>query len=524
MSGGAWLVLILFVVVAFIAAAEAESKKKRREAAFKAGPRSARMDVPGSAKFVTEPKELKRAGLLGGKGIRIGHSPKGSKAKGGKPLRYDGDAMLITVAPVGSGKGTSAIIPNALCLDDRSLLIFDPKGENVACTGHYRKRLGPVYVLNPYRILLEYMKGLKQARFNPMGRLLDPKEGPLRFGPIAEKLAEGIVWRETEGSEAEHFSASARQLIHGLIMAVARHEPAEKKNLVRVAEIVSTGEAWEFCGAVMKKTSDPFIRQKLGRFAAPGAWENKELNSIVSTAVTQVGFLGDAAIADCISGNDFRFHDLREKTCTVYVVLPLDFLEVAGKFFRLIVSSALGDLLQPGRGKRRVLIIMDEFFQYGALSAVENAVGMARGFGVQLWPILQDLSQLEGRYPRTWQTFLSNAGVRMFMTPQDDKTASYISGQCGFTQLVESTPSVSVNDNHRDGFSQTWGKHITRQELFLPHQAREMDAREMLLFVRGVAGPIKAQRRGYFEDGDCRGKYRANPYFKPRGVLSKIFG
>jgi type IV secretory pathway TraG/TraD family ATPase VirD4 len=32
-------------------------------------------------------------------------------------------------------------------------------------------------------------------------------------------------------------------------------------------------------------------------------------------------------------------------------------------------------------------------------------MSMAAGFGVQLWPILQDLSQLSGLYPQTRETF-----------------------------------------------------------------------------------------------------------------------
>jgi type IV secretion system protein VirD4 len=360
------------------------------------------------------------------------------------------------------------------------------------------------------------------ARFNPMSRLLDPKESALRFGPLAGKLANGIVWHETQNSETEHFSASAEQLIHGLIMAVARHSPAHEQTLVRVAEIVSTGQTFEFARQALKITRDPFIRQKLGRFAVPDAENSKELNSINSTAVTQTAFLGDAAIADCISGSDFRFSDLREKICTVYVVLPLDFLEVAGKFFRLIVSSALGDLLQPGRGKKRVLLIMDEFFQYGALSAVENAFGMARGFGVQLWPILQDLSQLEGRYPRTWQTFLSNAGVRTFMAAQDEKTATYMSEQCGKEDIFSQSRNVN-----RDRFGEPQvsdGVGIVSKELLQPHEARELSDREMLLFVRGLS-PIRARRKAYFDDKRAfSGKYRPNPYFKPKGFLKGMFG
>ena len=55
-----------------------------------------------------------------------------------------------------------------------SLAIFDPKAKITCICAHYLKSCGrAVYVLNPYGILLDYMKGLKQATFNPLSSL-DP--------------------------------------------------------------------------------------------------------------------------------------------------------------------------------------------------------------------------------------------------------------------------------------------------------------------------------------------------------------
>src|SRR4051812_39477003 len=73
-------------------------------------------------------------------------------------------------------------------------------------------------------------------------------------------------------------------------------------------------------------------------------------------------------------------------------------------------------------------------------------MGMCAGFGVQLWPILQDLSQLSGLYPQTWETFLSNAAVRMFFGPRDEKTSHYLSNQCGQAERRVISKSISFQD------------------------------------------------------------------------------
>jgi type IV secretion system protein VirD4 len=475
-----------------------------------------------SARWADE-KKLKKAGLFGGKGIRIGYGP-----DSGRLMRWgDADGHACLIAPTGMGKGTNILIPNLLSgLDDTSVVVVDPKGELAAVSGHYRKRLGPVFVLNPYRILLPELKGLKQARFNSMSRL-NPKD-TVNFGPLSAKQADAIVWQDEIGSESKHWSKNARKLIHGLIMALVTDNgtPKERKNLVRVAEIISTGEVYEFCREMMRKTSDPFIRQRLAKFAVdPAKVNNKgELASIVSTADTEVDFLADAAIADSLNASDFQFADLKKRVCTVYIVLPLDYLEIASRYFRLLVSCALSELIDPSaRGNVRTVMLLDEFYQYGALSAVDNAFRMARGARVQLFPVVTGISDLQARYPHTWRSFLGNSAVRIFMSAQDDETARYMSEECGEMEVL--SPSRNVRRDPRTGdvdVSDTTG--TARQELLLRHQARSLPPHRMLVIVRGV-GPVLAKRRAYFEDWALRGKARPNPYFKGGGGwLKSIFG
>jgi hypothetical protein len=73
-------------------------------------------------------------------------------AWGKTPVRYKGDAHLITIAPTGSGKGRSAIIPNLLIYNG-PIIVIDPKCENYAVTAERRKAIGhKVIVLDPFKI------------------------------------------------------------------------------------------------------------------------------------------------------------------------------------------------------------------------------------------------------------------------------------------------------------------------------------------------------------------------------------
>ncbi|SMP82292.1 Type IV secretory system Conjugative DNA transfer [Novosphingobium panipatense] len=45
----------------------------------------------------------------------------------------------------------------------------------------------------------------------------------------------------------------------------------------------------------------------------------------------------------------------------------------------------------PARPERPVLFLLDEFAALGRLEPVERAMGLMAGYGLQLWPILQDI-------------------------------------------------------------------------------------------------------------------------------------
>jgi hypothetical protein len=63
----------------------------------------------------------------------------------------------------------------------------------------------------------------------------------------------------------------------------------------------------------------------------------------------------------------------------------------AAKWFRLIVASALSELMREERGLP-VLALLDEFAQLGHLKAMRDAMGQSAGMGLQVLPVLQSCS------------------------------------------------------------------------------------------------------------------------------------
>jgi type IV secretion system protein VirD4 len=250
------------------------------------------------------------------------------------------------------------------------------------------------------------------------------------------------------------------------------------------------------------------------------------VDGVISTARTQLGFIGNAAVAESLSGSDFRFGDLKRRATTVYICLPLNMLDICDKYFRLILDTALTDLLnegQKGKGKP-ILAIVDEMAQLGPnMKSLENAMGMAAGAaGLQLWCVLQDLSQLKGMFPQTWETFIQNCGVTTWFGARDQTTRDYVSKLSGTTEVISRSHSVSFDHRGEPHISDSMGQ--TARPLLLPHEVGQLRPDEMIAFVEGVrCGPVKAKRKFYFKV--FWSGYRRNPYFRKGGrLLGWLFG
>ncbi len=474
----------------------------------------------GGARF-HENGDLRRAGAFkgGGDALRVGWSPKGNR-----PIYYRGVGHALTVSCARWGKGIFLLIP-ALLSWANSVICVDPKMELCAVTGRYRRRFGRVYVLDPFQMGLDMpdaVRGLRCVGFSPM----DLDVNSPGFHADCDRIASACVWEES--GEGRHFSDAARLLVSGVIAALARHgDPKKDRNLKAVAQTISGGNILEFCREVVSKTKDPYIIQKLGRFAKDEAEKSKEVTDVISTAITQLGFIS-GAIAEHLADPDcLRWNELRAKRgTTVYICVPLNRLDTHGdKYFRLVVESLLASLLNTKSGRRsRILMVIDECAQLGArMKSLENAMGMAAGAcGLQLWLIYQSLSQIIGMWPNTWQNVIQNCGVMMWGRARDNETREQISKLGGITTVTSRSRGVSIDLRTGEPMVNDGVAQHTRP-LIHPHEAGELPPDRMYLFMEKIDGPVKAKLKPYFRCGFSG--YGDNPYFQKRGGLTGwLFG
>jgi type IV secretion system protein VirD4 len=349
----------------------------------------------------------------------------------GKPLFIKTDKHVLIMASTRSGKGVTLIVPHLLRYTG-SAFVLDPKGENAKATLRTRRTLNnKVHVLDPFGIT-----GLPQARFNPLSRFTpDNME--------AESKALAAAMFIAGERERDHWNASGQQLLAAVILYVyvSPDIPARQKDLPMVRKLL-LGSLNETLDAMIELTvGDGLLRDLALSFKATPP---NEFGSIVSTAQRQTEILDNPYMIACLSaagpGEDVDFKAWKAGTMTVYLCLSAPRFPTFNRWLRLVLTSALDemtDTLQPP--KLPVCFMLDELATLGHLAAVENAVGLAAGYGIQLVTVFQDVAQMKDLYKGRWASFIGNAGVRALFNLDDFETAEYWSKFIG-GHLVESRP------------------------------------------------------------------------------------
>jgi type IV secretion system protein VirD4 len=426
-------------------------------------------------------------------------------------LSYPGDAHGFICAPAGEGKGRDLLIPMLLTCR-KSCLVIDIKGQAAAVTARYRQDvLGQeVLLLNPFNILPEYLGRFHHARFD-VTQTLDPDSDT--YAADADNIVEACIVPDPHG--ADHWLYGARGYAAGVLMQIKKWWPEE--NLVSVQNTLCSNDLFAFARDAMpggsrysSRDDHQLIINKLSSLALPGAVENRETLSKLSTAQVQFQFMGNKPIADSLSASSFDFRDMKRRPMTVYLILPARYLATCAKWFRLIVASAVDAFLHEGAPEVPLVAILDEFAAaVQRLSVVEVCMGLGRSY-LQLIPVLQDLSQLEALYPKSWETFLANSGFRIFFGPRDKTTSDYISSMCGDYEVRGITKSMSIRPD--GGVSVGLGYSPQSRRYLMPHECRELPGDEMLAFAQGIPGVIRAGRRSYLKSPEFAGCFDPDPY------------
>ena len=241
---------------------------------------------------------------------------------------------------------------------------------------------------------------------------------------------------------------------------------------------------------------------------------DREAASVLSNAQRHTHFLDSPRIAKCLARSDFAFSDLRHRITSVFLVLPPNRMDAYSRWLRLLVSQALQDIARDAealtattaaqsasqRLSSPTLFLLDEFAALGRLEAVERAMGLMAGYGLQLWPILQDMSQLRDLYGDRANTFIANAGVQQVFGVNDFETAKWLS------QMIGQETAGFQTDSFKPGDGPSFSNNLTGRDLLTPDEIMQLPPERQLLRVKGHATAI-AQKLRYYADPEFAGLF-----------------
>lgn len=391
-----------------------------------------------------------------------------------EPILCTDEGHLITVAPTGSGKGVGCIVP-ALLRYQGPVIVIDPKGENYRVTARRRRELGQkLVVLDPFKIT--------DAPENELGRL-----NPLDFLSLdnaslvedAEMIATTLVAAVGSQHRDPFWPYMGGQLITLMLLYQLKCLSSDKWNLAETRALLSQSpEALKKIGRELADHRDPALSSLAGLVLNPA--ENT-FGGYWSFAQMQTACLKGDQIAEATSSSSFSLQEVLDgDPLSIYLVIPPDKLESHGSLLKVWLTVLMAVITQrKNKPPVSTLFIVDEAAQLGPMPQLRRAITLLRGYGVRVWSFWQDLSQLKGLYPQTWETLLNNCQVQQYFA-QSTRIA------CAQTYEVTGLGS--------------------------PEYLQSLNKNEMVLSVSGDQAVV-AKVPSYLRDPAFKGTFDANPFY-----------
>lgn len=434
----------------------------------------------------------------------------------GKPGLHKGkgdDRHIVTIAGSRAGKSSTVLIPNLLRYPG-SVLVIDPKGELARRTAAERKAMPghEVIVLDPYGV-----SGEVSQSYNPLDEL-DRRSNT--FVDDVALVAETLI--VPGGSEDAFWTDAARNLLRAIILYMADSEFEEtseastidhsEMSLMRMRRILMGAEGQLMPIGDDAKDRDPLEFYLFAKMMMSDAFDGlverygrsfsektvREMGSILSFAREQTAFLDSEPMTAVLRSSALRLRMLKHAKTTIYLCLPAARLGTHFRWLRLIIDLGFVRLEDDHVPELPVLFILEEFAALQHMRSIERAAGFFAGFGVRLWAVLQDLTQLKAHYPKSYETFLGNAGMLQAFGNVDLTTTEYLSKRLGDAQYVHTERGHASSGKIQSG-DLGYQESLRSVPLLAPFEVAQYFSREshrQLLIASGWP-PIYCNRLGW---------------------------
>lgn len=412
--------------------------------------------------------DVERLGMLSNEGFLIGKMGYGS-------LIYTGpyNSHILTVASVGSGKGTGVVIPNLL-KHKGSAVVLDPKGENFIVTAKRRYELGTkVFYFDPWDIIKEYSQnhngsihtvGIK-ATINPLDFIL-PTDPDIM--DKANRIASSLIVRTSDNDT--YFYDSAELLLSRMIVLICIKFEKNNldRNLIKLREFITSDKKFVLAMLAheLKKPNCPIIIREfhdwMENIIISG---NKGVTDIYQFAQNATSFLMSPQVQASIKTSNVDVQQIKITPMSIYLILDMNKLTFNANYYmpliRLMVITITFGVSSVHQPKEKVLFMLDEIAQLGQIQYLPQFLAIYRGKGVVVWTIWQNIAQIKALYEKEWQSIVGNCDVQQFFGVNDIETAEYVSKMAGQTTIYEESFNTSYTNTSSHSETQSFGEQYS---------------------------------------------------------------
>jgi type IV secretion system protein VirD4 len=450
--------------------------------------------------------DLSQAGLLNG---RPGYSIFLGRFHG-KDVRYSGASHILVNGPTRAWKGVSFVLPNAQEWRG-SLIGLDLKREMWNEIGAARAAMGQeVFLFSP---------GSENSHcWNPLD-LVAP--WPSRATDVTN-IARSLIPAPASGDS--YWAETARGLFAGLLGYVLDSETMEGKRTIKSAlKLFSRGRS---LAALMHDilAEEPGLNEfVLDKFSQHLGRDEKQRASFESHITTALDPWNNALVDVATSKSDFCIADLRRKPFTLLIGTPIGNFGTVEAVVRLLIQQVHDVLLRelPGADEpHKLLLMLDEFYQFGRMPEIVDRAPLVAGYGFQIALIAQGLTQLDVKYGRpTREMLMGNMDVKLFIGIGDETTALAASQDAGKHYVMREGWGTSIGTGMGGGGfgrgSKSTQGRWELEPLFLPDALRRFHEKKSLLLVRGQFAAV-LDKAHFFTERVFKARTAATNAFKYR--------
>ncbi|WP_299911368.1 type IV secretory system conjugative DNA transfer family protein [uncultured Paracoccus sp.] len=403
---------------------------------------------------------------------------------------WDKFPHCLVVAPTRAGKGVGYVIPNTL-LFPGSCVILDVKGEIFEATSRHRKAQGDeIFYFAPFDF--DY----PSHRYNPLERIAALKNTDQQFTELS-KLSTYFLTTSDKGGAAD-FIVGARELfVAGGMLAIERGKPT----IGEITRVLFGGA--DKSEEYKSRAAEARHQQTKDIFMDFSGYADRTLSSYVSVLKgAGLGLWVNPKVDRVTSGNDFSWQNIRMKPQTIYIVVNSDDIVTLAPLMRLLFGELIATLRSSLPNHKTepwpVQIILDEFDQLGKMPIVVQSLKQLAGHGGRVSIITQSIPGLDNIYGENDRLSVeSAAGMKLFISPNEKKTAAEVSEALGKTTRLSVSDSLSSDGR---GFRRrSVSRRNEERPLMSPDEVKKFDASKVIL-IPERQNPILADRIVYYED------------------------